>query len=711
MDLTTWIYPDYPIPPNEQARLDALARMHVLDTPPDPRFDRITRLAAQLLHMPMCAISLVDDDRQFFLSEYQVGVRETARELAFCNHVVAGAEPLIVKDASADPRFAENPLVRGDFQLRFYAGVPITDADGVTLGSLCVLDREAHDEGVTEAQLMILEDLAAMVINEMTSRMLAHRAQLESELRRELAVALEQERQEALQTARFKSEFLANMSHEIRTPLNGVIGMAELLKDTVLTAEQHEYLDTLLHSAESLLTIINDVLDMSKIEARQMHYEQVSFCLRHEVEQVAQVLAQKVANKPVDVMVEIRPDFPSAVIGDPTRVAQIIFNLAGNAVKFTEQGYVCVRLEPVSTERIRIVVQDSGIGMTEAEVASMFEKFTQADTSITRRYGGTGLGMAIVSQLVTAFAGTITVESTPGEGTTVTVELGLPEAPDAVCDMRVTPDALMGTHVLVIDDLPVNRRILTVLLESHGASVTAVEDGFAGLAQVARAQALGDPLDAVVCDHHMPGLSGAEVVSRLAQTAPNLPVVVLTSGGHCETLKVANPTRVLHKPARARQLIPVLSEAIRQRPPVSSGSNQPMVVDRAEQGPMAGLNVLVAEDNGTNQLVITKLLKALGCTAVELVDNGRLAVDCVTRDHTFDLILMDIQMPEMSGLEACRLIREAEPDGAPQLPIIALTANALEGDRERFLGSGFSGYCAKPIRRPELVAAVTAAIV
>jgi Signal transduction histidine kinase len=278
MNAQTWTYPHYPLPTNEAERLEALAQLEVLDVACEPRFDRLTQLAAKLLEMPMCAISLVDRERQFFLSHYGIEASETPREQAFCNYVVADDALLVVTDATADPRFQDNPLVTGELGLRFYAGVPIQNADGITLGSLCVLDQKSHAEGMTTEQIDVLKDLAAVVMNEMTARFTARRYQLECELRREAMAELETRRREAVAEAAFKSEFLANMSHEIRTPLNGVIGMGELLRETALGSEQREYLNTLLSSAEGLLGIINDVLDISKIEAGQMQYEAIRFC-------------------------------------------------------------------------------------------------------------------------------------------------------------------------------------------------------------------------------------------------------------------------------------------------------------------------------------------------------------------------------------------------------------------------------------------------
>lgn len=730
MDLNQWTYPDFPIPDTESQRLQSLAEYDILDADENERFDRVTKLAAQLLGMPMCAISLIDEDRQFFLSHHGFDARETPREEAFCNYVVAGNDTFVVNDATEDQRFQNNPLVNGDFHLRFYAGVPILNDDGVAVGSLCVLDNEAHDEGITADKEQLLKDLAAVVINEITARMTSRKYQLESELRREAMVEIENQRQEAVAHAKFKSEFLANMSHEIRTPLNGVIGIGELLRETELDSEQADYLDTLLTSADSLLNIINDVLDISKLEAGQMHYETIEFCLKNEVEQVAEVLAQKATQKNVDLAVEVDPSFPTAVIGDPTRVSQILYNLAGNSVKFTESGYVCIRLKPLDEQFVQIDVEDSGIGMSAEQIETLFEKFSQADTSITRKYGGTGLGMSIVAQLIEAFEGSIDVSSELGKGTCVSIKLRLPQAPDAVCDMRLEGGSLEGARILVVDDIELNRNILKTMLESHHAEVVTAIDGFDAIAAVERSLSQQESYDCVVCDHHMPGFSGADLVTRVRSSASELPIIVLTSGGHSSDLKDVAPDRVLHKPARAKQLIPAIQTLISKAHPQPQNSDpqpetapesepevqktartQPEATEKSKESgsddrPFDGLSILVAEDNTTNQLVIKKLLKKLGCDNLRIANHGKEVVDMYHADPSCDLILMDIQMPEMSGIDAQKAIRLTDLERGHSLPIIALTANAVEGDRERFMEDGFSGYCSKPIRRPDLINAI-----
>ena len=698
----------FPIPMDEEGRIEALRQLEILDSPTHIRFDRITRLAASLLGTPMCAISLVDSNRQFFLSHHGFDVSETPRDQAFCNYVITDQEPLIVTDASFDDRFKHNPLVTGDFHLRFYAGVPITNADGHSVGSLCVLDREARDKGLNDAQITVLQDLASVVMNEMTARLENRQLVLEVERAELLTTALEKEKQRAVEASQHKSEFLANMSHEIRTPLNGVIGLAEILSETALDHEQRDYLDTLLASAESLLGILNDVLDMSKIEAGQMNYEELEFDLAKEVEKVATILANKATNTAVDVMLEIADDFPSQCLGDPTRIGQILFNLAGNSLKFTEQGVVVIRLDAPRRDRIRLQVEDTGIGMSDEEVGRIFDKFTQADSSITRRFGGTGLGMAIVSQLVEAFEGSIDVASSPGRGTIVTVELSLQFINDTPRRLCRLPASLKDCRVLVIDDLELNRTIIERMLSRAGAIVEVVADGYTALSQLDNAWLSAKRFDVILCDDLMPGMTGASFVRQFKKQAMPIPVIVLTSAGLTADLKEVGPDRVLSKPARAHQVIPAIAEVVeqcRERHPTTTlvAPSKTMKKPATDELPLGGLSILVAEDHRTNQLVIEKMLHALGARSV-IVSNGKKACEKVVGSQAFDLVLMDIQMPVMDGIEACQILR-TEKSGR-DLPIIALTANALEGDRERYLYAGFTGYCPKPIRRSMLVSVI-----
>lgn len=698
----------FPLPADEMSRIEALRQLEILDSPTHIRFDRITRLAASLLGTPMCAISLVDSSRQFFLSHHGFDVSETPRDQAFCNYVITDQEPLIVTDASFDDRFKHNPLVTGEFHLRFYAGVPITNAEGHAVGSLCVLDKSARDQGLDDAQIMVLKDLAAVVMNEMTARLENRQLIAEIERAEVLANALEQEKQHAVEASQHKSEFLANMSHEIRTPLNGVIGLAEILSETALDHEQREYLDTLLASAESLLGILNDVLDMSKIEAGQMNYEELEFDLAKEVEKVATILANKATNTAVDVMLEIADDFPRQCLGDPTRIGQILFNLAGNSLKFTEQGVVVIRLDAPSHDRVRLQVEDTGIGMSPEEVACIFDKFAQADSSITRRFGGTGLGMAIVSQLVDAFEGSIDVVSRPGEGTVVTVELSLQFVDDTPRRACRLPASLEGCRVLVIDDLALNRTILEKMLTRAGATVEVVEDGYTALSQLDAAWLSARRFDVILCDDLMPGMTGVSFIRQFKKQAMPIPIIVLTSAGLTADLKQVGPDRVLSKPARAHQVIPAVAEVVeqfRQRYPTTTFVSPPTNTEKpaTDHLPLGGLSILVAEDHRTNQLVIEKMLHALGARSI-IVSNGKKACETLARSPDVDLVLMDIQMPVMDGIEACQRLRAEET--SQHLPIIALTANALEGDRERYLHAGFTGYCPKPIRRPMLVSVI-----
>jgi len=839
-----------PTLPDELQRLEILAQYGILDTAPEPELDDLARLASYIARTPYAGVTLIDADRQWFKSRIGVEVEQTPRDVALCAHAIAGRDLMVVPDASADARFADNPFVTGPAHVRFYAGMPLVSAEGHALGTLCVMDRVPRQLTPDQQEaLRVLgrqvnvqldlrrnmlklvrtygelagtqEKLAAVLRSATTVAILAtnpkgtitlfnpgaerllgwsadevigkksplnfllageveeRAAELGRRLGKEIRglgyfaelarEGIHEERQwthvrkdgshvpaklavtplhdsnndisgflavskdlterkryeedliaarEAAEDAsRTKTEFLANISHEIRTPLNAILGMTELALGTSLSPDQREYVTAVQDAGRTLLALMNDVLDFSRIEAHKLELYTINFPLRETLADVLRTFGLRAYQKNLELILQTGPDVPEMVSADVVRLRQILTNLVGNAIKFTERGEVTLRafvdLCREFDTLIHFSVADSGIGVPPAKLAILFDPFTQADSSTHRKYGGTGLGLAISKELVELMGGQMWVESAPNRGSTFHFTIpvrGRRTGPPIPTEQ----EKLRGLSILIVDDNRTQRDTLAELLARRGMKAESQPGGRAAVKAMETAAKVGRSYDLILLDAQMPDLDGFAVAERIrALSLPpkwrKCPIVLMTVPGMTETEARRGALGIavgISKPIRESALFDAMQQAL-QAPTSSSGTHRivplPPPARPVPHGERA-LHILLIEDNPVNQTVTRRLLEREGHTVV-VAENGVRGLEAVAREP-FDAILMDVQMPGLDGIETTRAIRSRERGTHHRTPIVAFTAHALKEDRERCLAAGMDAYLTKPVETSALLDAL-----
>ncbi len=538
-----------PVPENERERIEALKSYEILDTLPEEEYDALTNLAAYICQVPVTLITLIDEHRQWFKSKVGIALQETSRSISFCQYAIMGDDILEVPDLKKDVRFENNPFVAGEPHIRFYAGTPLIMPDGFKLGTLCVIDTVPKK--LTEEQRSAL-------------RTLAREAVLHIVLRQQNRM-LEKEKEKVLHSLLVKEQFMANMSHEIRTPMNGIIGLTNLLLDTPLNSEQQEFLQFIKRCADNLLVIVNDILDLSKIDAGKITFEAIDFNIYTLINSIIRLFKVRAEEKGLLLESNISKSIPEVLVGDPVRLNQIVTNLIGNAIKFTEEGYVRLSVEQQSqtadTVMLLFTVQDTGIGIPADKMSMIFESFTQANSDTTRKYGGTGLGLAITKKLVEHQGGSIWVMSRIHEGSSFQFKLTF-KKPDPSSSAEIISKttekttSLRKIRVLIVEDNEVNQLITDKIMKDRGFEAEIAEDGKAAILKLQE-----NHYDIILMDIQMPQMDGYEAIQYIRQNMgikSAIPIIALTAHATTEEVEkcyFAGANDYISKPFKPDELI------------------------------------------------------------------------------------------------------------------------------------------------------------